>query len=424
MKILHAHQGPAIFTRNTALVYQENDMLEKFLTTFISHKKDFLSQSITKLLPNLQTDIDRKAINEIDFEKIKTYPYKEILRLVSSRYFSPIITDKIWEWAELSFDKWVANQVSKTNANAVHAYEHAALSTLKAAKKKGIFAIYEQPSQHHAFFAPIAENELKKYPELRSSETDLLVNQKSIYRNTRRDEELAHADLILCNSSFTKKTLLSANIDAKDIQVVPYGFPKTLDKIDTDLKTQTNKPVIFLNAGTQNLRKGLHLLYNAWRKANFSSQQAELWLIGKSSLPSQLTKDLGENVKIKDSIPREELMQLYKEVDVFVLPTLADGFAMVISEAMSQGIPVITTPNSMAPDFIIHQKNGWIISVGEEEALLNQMKWCVENKHSLPKIGYEALQTAKKWQWEDYRKKTVQVVQNQFMIHNERKNIK
>lgn len=423
MKVLHAHPGAGIFVRQTALAYQENDMLEKFLTTFISHKEYFLSETILKIAPNLKREIERKAIQELPFDKIKTYPYKELIRLFASRYGSALLTDKIWEWAELSFDKWVASQLHKF-IDAVHVYEHAALTTLKAAKSKGVFTIYEQPSQHHSFFAHIVAEQLKKYPQLESNETDLLINDKSDYRNRRRDEELAHSDLVLCNSSFTKRTLINANIDAQKIQVVPHGFPKTIDQFYADSKTVSNRPVIFLNAGTQNLRKGVHLLYNAWRKANFSSQEAELWLIGRSSLPTELTRDLGENVKIKDSIPRDELMQLYKEADVFVLPTLADGFAMVISESMSQGVPVITTQNSMAPDFIVHQKNGWIVPVGEEEALLNQMKWCVENKHLLQKIGHEALQTAKKWQWEDYRKKTSEVVQNQFLIYNERKNNK
>ncbi|PIY08626.1 MAG: hypothetical protein COZ18_11310 [Flexibacter sp. CG_4_10_14_3_um_filter_32_15] len=424
MRVLHAHPVPSPFTKHTALGYYEENMLEKFLTTFISHKDYFLSSAIMKAIPYLKRDIERKALEELPFEKIKPYPYKELLRLFASRYSSPLLTDKVFEWAEYSFDRWVASQVNKTDVDIVHAYEHAALATLKQAQAKGVFAIYEQPSQYHTFFAPVITEQLKKYPQLASSETELLFNHKSEYRNRRRDEELAHADLVLCNSSFTKRTLLDSKIEANKIQVVPYGFPNVLDIAKVEAKTENTKPVIFLNAGTQNLRKGLHLLYNAWRKANFSPQQAELWLIGKNTLPAELTRDLGENVKIKDSIPRDELMELYREADVFVLPTLADGFAMVLSEAMSQGVPVITTQNSMAPDFITHQKNGWIVPVGEEEGLLNQMKWCVENKHLLPKIGYEALQTAKKWQWKDYRKKVTEVVQNQFLLYNERKNNK
>ncbi|WP_338767942.1 glycosyltransferase [Bernardetia sp. ABR2-2B] len=422
MKVLHAHPQAGIFIRQTALAYHENNLLESFLTTFISHKEYFLSNLITKIAPYLKTQLERKAIHEIPYSRIKTYPYKELLRLFASRYTSAATTDTVFEWAEYSFDRWVASQIKAIQPNAVHCYEHASLATLQMAKKKGIFTVYEQPSQHHTFFAPIVTEQLKKYPELASNETSLLINDKSIYRNKRRDKELSTTDIILCNSSFTKRTLVDANIDKKKIHVIPHGFPKSLSIIKE--KNINDRPVVFLNAGTQNLRKGIHLLYNAWKKANFSEKEAELWLIGKNTLPEKLLQGIGQNVRIKDSIPREELMQLYKEADIFILPTLADGFAMVLSEAMSQGVPVITTPNSMAPDFIIHNKNGWIVPVGKEEELLNQMKWCVENKHLIPKISHEALETAKKWQWKDYRKKTAETVQNQYLLHEEAKNRK
>lgn len=432
VKVIHAHPGAGIFVRQSALSYLENDMLEYFLTTFVSHEKYFLSNFITKVVPQIKRDISRKAIDELPFEKLKLYPYKELIRLFASRYTSPMVIHRIWEWAELAFDSWVANVIAqeskKQQIDAIHVYEHAALSSLQKAKQKGIFTIFEQASQHHSFFAPIAKQQLEKYPELKSDETNILVDTKYDKYNQRKDKELQLADLVICNSSFTKRTLIAATIDEKKIQVIPHGFPKILTELNTDSKSNLGatkqKPVIFLNAGTQNLRKGVHLLYNAWRKANFSSQEAELWLIGRSSLPKSLTEDLQGNVKIKDSIPRDELMQLYKEADVFVLPTLADGFAMVISESMSQGVPVITTQNSMAPDFITHQKNGWIVPAGDEDALLQQMKWCVENRHLLPKIGYEAIQIAKNWQWEDFRQKTATTVKEQILIYNEQKRTK
>ena len=215
------------------------------------------------------------------------------------------------------------------------------------------------------------------------------------------------ADLVLCNSGFTKKTLAAAGISSTNIEVIPYGFPTPLDAYSP----KQHEKVIFLNAGTQNLRKALHLLYRAWRTCNFSAEEAELWLIGKMSLPEDLRQGLPGQVVIKDSIPRSELMKLYQQASVFVLPTLADGFGMVITEAMSRGVPVITTENSGGPDIIEHEKNGFIIPAGQEEALVQQMKWCVNNRHLLNEIGGAAWEKAASWQWADYRKAVSQMVQ-------------
>ena len=71
MRVLHAHPVPSPFTKHTALGYYEENMLEKFLTTFISHKDYFLSSAIMKAIPYLKRDIERKALEKLPFEKIK-----------------------------------------------------------------------------------------------------------------------------------------------------------------------------------------------------------------------------------------------------------------------------------------------------------------------------------------------------------------
>ena len=72
-------------------------------------------------------------------------------------------------------------------------------------KKNKLFIIYEQPSQHHTFLTPIILDQIKLYKELNDSRINLLIDEKSRKRNSRRDEELKLCDLVICNSTFTKK---------------------------------------------------------------------------------------------------------------------------------------------------------------------------------------------------------------------------
>jgi glycosyltransferase involved in cell wall biosynthesis len=132
-------------------------------------------------------------------------------------------------------------------------------------------------------------------------------------------------------------------------------------------------------------------------------ETAALQLIGTMTLPEHLRRGLPGDVQCEDSIPHEELMDRYREASVFVLPSLADGFAMVVTEAMSRGLPVITTENTGAADLITHKENGFVIPADDIDALRAQMKWCIEHKHRLPEIGTRAVETARNWQWEDYR---------------------
>lgn len=406
MKVSLANPSIAPHIKQNVLAYYEAGQLDCFYSSFINHPDNKLASFLAKF-KKIGKELDRRSFAELPIKYFHNRPLPELIRSVAARKLNPIITDRIWEWAELGFDNWTSKQINKNKPDVIHTYEHAALKTLQTAKALGIYTIYEQLSQHHGFFTSIVEAQLKQYPLLKSNHSDLLINEKAIARNARRDEELAIADLILCNSSFTKRTLVNAGVPETKIKVIPLAFPKTLDTVAIKDK---NSPIKFLYAGNQSIRKGTHLLFEAWRQCGFETDEAELWLIGSINKELLLNKELPSNVIIKENIPHQQLMELYQQIDVFVLPTLADGFGMVVTEAMSQGVPVIATENSCGPDIIDHKKNGWVIPAGDISALANAMRWAVNNRNSLSEMGMNALQKAKSWQWADYRKGLVQLV--------------
>jgi glycosyltransferase involved in cell wall biosynthesis len=213
----------------------------------------------------------------------------------------------------------------------------------------------------------------------------------------------------MCNSSFTKRTLVEAGVDTRKIEVLPLAFPPT-----DSSHAPGEGPVIFLNAGTQSATKGLHLLYRAWRELKFRETDAELWLVGKMVLPEALRRDLPGRVRIMNSLPHTELMQLYSQAAVFVLPSLADGFGMVVTEALSRGLPAIVSTTTGAADLIEHGKTGFVIPPQDEHALQEQMRWCVEHRDRLPIMGREAADRAARWQWDDYRRSFAAVIRRRL----------
>ena len=416
MKIVVSNPSVPPHVKQTVMAYQEAGYLDHFYTSFFEHPNNVFSAALKKI-KSLEKEINRRSFHELPIDKFVSRPIPELLRSIASRKLGPIAADRIWEWSELGFDNWVAKNLHP-NIDAVHTYEHAALSTLKKAKELYIFSIYEQPSQHHAFFDAIVKQQTHLYPELKTDGADLLVNYKAIKRNARRDEELALASLIICNSTFTKRTLIAGGIDPQKIAVIPLAFPPVIQYEKT---VSGKKPMIFIYAGNQSLRKGSHLLYQAWRNCNFSADEAELWLIGKMQLPQHLRDDFPGKVVIKENIPHDELMALYQRADVFVLPTLADGFGMVITEAMSQGIPVIASENCCGPDVIEHGKDGWIIPAGDIDHLSTQMQWCVANPQQVTASGNAAKQKAANWQWPQYRKKLAEIVSDKWQQFKQEK---
>ncbi|WP_299288387.1 glycosyltransferase family 4 protein [uncultured Mucilaginibacter sp.] len=405
MKGSIANPGVGPHVRETLKAYQEHNILHTFYTTLYQNPRTPFNNLFNKYLPQVKKQLERRQLKNIESLNVKSIKRYELLRIVSSKAFSPVITDFLWEWGELAFDKWVAKQLNN-QIQWIHGYEHCSLATLQQAKNLGIKSFYEQPSQHFSFFEKIAKNQFHQYPELINAETNLLIDRKSERRNQRRTEELDICDYIICNSTFTKKTLTDVQINPNKIINVPLGFPSTVKSTD---KRSITRKTIFIYAGNQSLRKGTHILYKAWQKCNFKNE-AELWLVGSNQLPIKVRQGLGDDVKFLDNLPHESLMQLFSQVDMLVLPTLCDGFGMVITEAMSQSLPVITTYNSGGPDLITEGKDGFLLEAGNVEQLADKLKWCVENKDQLLQMGENALEKAASYPWASFRKQLIKEI--------------
>jgi glycosyltransferase involved in cell wall biosynthesis len=409
---LIANPNIAPFIRESVLAYQEAEMLGCFYTTVYHHQEHLFTSLLTKISGKFRQELNRRPLHEIDYSLIKGLWLPELCRITATKLINPIVADRVWEWAEHNFDSWTSKQL-KISTAFVHVYEHAALQTLQEANKKRIVSIYEQPSQYHHSFTAIVEEQLKLYPELKNAEVSLLNDSNAVRRNKRRDEELAIADFILCNSAFTEKTLLEAGILPQKIMKIHYGFPEI-----ADFKTASpaSAKLRFIYAGNLSLRKGIHILLQAWKELHLGDS-AELFLIGKNQLPDFFWQGLPDNIKKFENLPQTEYFKLLLASNIFVLPTLADGFGMVISEAMAKGIPVLTTTASAGPDLIKHQNNGLLVSPNDKEALKGQLKWCMDNRNTLADIGKKALATAKAYPWKAYRKKLAGMVKEMIESH-------
>lgn len=406
MKGSIANPGVGPHIQATIKAYQENQLLHTFYTTLYHKPGSAFDDSLNKFAPWLHKQLQRRTLKNTEGFAIKSISGYEFFRIISGKMLSSVLTDLIWEWGELAFDKWVARQLN-TQLQWIHGYEHCSLATLQQAKKLGITSFYEQPSQHFSFFEKIAKQQLQYYPELKSIETTLLIDHKSEKRNQRREQELEVCDYIICNSKFTAKTLADAQVSAEKIITIPLAFPTPVKSI---LEKTNPAKTIFIYAGNQNLRKGTHILYKAWQKCNFNSDQAELWLVGSNQLPLTVRAGLGNEVKFTPNIPHQDLLKLFLQADILVLPTLCDGFGMVITEAMAQGLPVITTYNSGGPDIITEAKNGFLLEAGNIEQLASKLKWCVENRNQVKTMGANALAKAASYPWANFRKQLIKEI--------------
>jgi glycosyltransferase involved in cell wall biosynthesis len=155
---------------------------------------------------------------------------------------------------------------------------------------------------------------------------------------------------------------------------------------------------LFVGGLTQ--RKGIAEVFES--VAQFG-KQIQLTVIGKKTNIEckTLNDNLAKHTWIP-SLPHNEILKQMQANDVLLFPSFFEGFGMVISEAMSQGLPVITTNHTAGKDFIVHGENGWLVKPGNTLAIVEILENLIQNPEQLLGISQQAKHTAMQRPWSVY----------------------
>ena len=113
------------------------------------------------------------------------------------------------------------------------------------------------------------------------------------------------------------------------------------------------------------------------------------------------------------------ILRKMKKADVFVFPSLFEGFGLVLLEAMAAGLPVITTQNTGGPDVIEEGKEGFIVPAGSVKALRSKIRWMIENRERVVEMGRQAHARAEELTWgvysQNYKKIVIQIIKKEYI---------
>ena len=165
-----------------------------------------------------------------------------------------------------------------------------------------------------------------------------------------------------------------STIFAKEILPVPY---EQLEKLEMRNNSDVHEEKIFVSCGQLIKRKNYFELIKRWQEIN---PKYGLYIIGDGPQKEMLQKYIDDNriqnVHLIGYMSRKEMFNFYHLSDTFIFPSDEDIYGHVINEAMSQGLPVISTPNVNASRKLIKNSyNGFIISSLEND----ELKIAVEN---------------------------------------------
>lgn len=187
------------------------------------------------------------------------------------------------------------------------------------------------------------------------------------WRKWRTECELA--DQIVVNSTWSRTELVSEGIRETKIRVMPLAFEPCKDaevfRRDYPSAFSAARPCRVLFLGQISLRKGARELLDAAH--NFANEPVEFWFVGPRQI--DLPPDLSNKHYIKwfGAVPRTKVDRFYREADVFILPTLSDGFGLTQLEAQAWKLPVIAS--RYCGEVVHHDRNGVILEEVSAEAI-------------------------------------------------------
>lgn len=395
----HSHQ--------TAFALQEGGMLERYFIS-IWYKPNQLPYRLTRLLPHrtrnfLLSEFKKRYFKLIKSDKIYQYPIEFFIFIL--RKIVKIKTAHNLFYFEFNkiFDKWVSKKIRQLKFNIFIGYETSSLESFKICRNREAICILDLANLHWAKQLEICRNKNKSILNIVNIDSKVLKRTNEI-----KSEELSLADYIFVPSLMVKSSLLQNKVMPQKLLFIPYG-------VDLNLFAQKgvyakNNKFLILFVGSIMVRKGILQLLEAYKQLNLNN--AELLLIGNPGDGMQFLskyKGLFHHISYLD---HTELVGYYHKADIFVFPSLIEGFSQVVLEAMATGTPVIVSDHAGSHEAVRDGVDGFIIPIRDIDAIKAKILFFYNNREKISEFGKNARSQAEKYSWEKYRQNIREAVIN------------
>lgn len=209
---------------------------------------------------------------------------------------------------------------------------------------------------------------------------------------------------IFAISNGVKESLIKEGVSFKKLSVIYNGIE--VDKFkSTEFKLNTKAPILF-NIGRLEKQKGQIYLIQAFKKLLEEYPQAELWIAGSGSLEKELKIEADGLNSIKFLGTRKDIPEIFKQVDIFVLPSLWEGMGVVLPEAMLARKPIVASNVPAVKEVVKDKQTGLLCEPKEVNQLLEKIEQYLINKDFAKKVSDSAFEFAKeKFNIKDITKK-------------------
>jgi glycosyltransferase involved in cell wall biosynthesis len=352
-------------------------------------------------------EFNRRAFDERLRPVTIQHPLRELGRMFAARLKLPKLgrheagafcIDRVFQ----TQDRKAARCLRKTpkSYSGVYAYEDGALETLTAARDMNLRRIYDLPIAYWQTLRRLLTEEAERLPGWKATLGGGVIDSEAKLK--RKTEELQLAEVVVCPSQFVARSVPEPARSQKIIVVAPFGSPAAAPQKNHVPAPGHCGKLRVLFVGSMGQRKGLGDLFAAMRLLD--RRDVELVVMGSPQSSMEFYRQEFNHFVYEPNRPHAGVLELMRGCHVFCLPSIVEGRALVMQEAMSQGLPLIITPNTGGEDLIVEGSTGFLVPIRRADLIAERIAWFADNRLALAEMSRAAQAKASQFTWEGYGK--------------------
>lgn len=328
-------------------------------------------------LTRLYTAYPRFKVDGLPAAKVSTFPWIMGAAELAGRFGLPGLRERLNFPMIETFDRWMAKRLAPCDV--FHCLSSFGLQSHRAARSKyRALTVCDRGSSHITFQNEILREEYE-HCGIPYRGTDARIIEREL-------AEYEFCDLISVPSSFSIRSFVEKGVPRDKLRLNPYGVDLSM------FHPMPKRDAVFrvLFVGVTSVQKGVRYLLEA--VSNAQIPELETWLVGAIDPEMRPILARYENrFRALGVLPRAELAGQYSQASVLVLPSIQDGFGLVMAQAMACGVPVIATTNTGAKDLFTDGVEGFIVPIRDGAAIADKIVFLREHPEVRDAMGAAAL---------------------------------
>ncbi len=280
------------------------------------------------------------------------------------------------------FGRWASSRLTKEKWDVVHLWSGLAEESLSNPKLRAKVKLLMRGSAHVAEQAQLLCQE--------AARSNRRIDSPSRWIQQREPREYELADRVVVLSSFARNSFLHHGVRESKLRVLPLGVavgafrPNSEEIEERCRRILSGEPLRILYTGVISFQKGLLDMLDIVR---LTRGRFRFRFVG--SIPSESRSIVSQMRRIAEFVPRQPQSKLriqYCWADLYLFPTIQDGFAAVLAQAHGNALPILTTHNCSGPDMLVENRTGWVLPIRHPELFAERLVWCDAHRKELSEI--------------------------------------